>query len=50
MTVRMAGKIEQVEVITPVQRLRLAALVGGREGGDRSRDLFVGHVGAAGPT
>ena len=41
----MTGKIEQVEVITSVQR---RALVGGREGGSRYRRPSAGHVGLAG--
>jgi transposase InsO family protein len=43
--VSMTGKIEQVEVITSVQR---RALVGGREGGSRYRRPSAGHVGLAG--
>src|SRR4029077_4718622 len=45
MPVSMTGKIEQVEVITSVQR---RALVGGREGGSRYRRPSAGHVGLAG--
>jgi len=44
--VSMTGKIEQVEVITSVQRRRRWS--DGREGGSRTGDLRAGHVGLAG--
>jgi hypothetical protein len=44
--VSMTGKIEQVEVITSVQRRRRWS--GGREGDSRTGDLRAGHVGLAG--